>query len=194
MESLNQDAAHTEAQESPTIRERESEINQEIGRLWSAQKDRDATARRTREELKALRRSLAEHLHEMKGLLVQTGRGGRWASYLREHRIPRATADRYVNLHESTLASSGEKRLTEAIPTSTEERVHLLFGKLLPRLRSVLTTQEAAFLFVCELICGLPDIQGDVTDSGAEVFRPAEESNSALLDGADVSQAPAVVF
>ncbi len=74
----------------------ESEVGTEIARLWTAQRYHAAAARRTREELKALRRSLSERLHEMKTLLVQVGRGGRWATFLRKRHIPRASADRYV--------------------------------------------------------------------------------------------------
>lgn len=154
--------------------QREAEINAQIAALWSAQKDQAANARRTRDELKAVRAQLGERLHHMKASLVQSGRVGRWASYLRENRIPRATADRYVNRHEATLAPSSEKRLTEAISVPTEQDVYQLVRKLLPQMLRVLTTQEAAFTFVVEMVCGLPGIHGDVTDAGAMVFRPEE--------------------
>jgi len=112
----------------------------------------------------------------MKSLLVQTGRGGSWASCLREHRIPRATADRYVHQHEATMAPIEENRLNEAIPLSTEDVVRTFFDKMLPRLQRALPNQEAVFLFVCELVIGLPGVKGDVTDEGAVIFRPAEDA------------------
>jgi len=152
-------------------------LNEEILRLWDAQKDHDAIARKTREDLKAIRRSLAERLHAMKTMLAQTGRSGRWASYLREHEIPRATADRYVRQHELTLVLSQEKRLSEAIsPAPTDEDVRRLFRKLQSQMQKVLTNQDAAFTFVIEMIYGLPGINGDVLDEGVIVFRPKEDS------------------
>ena len=176
MEASNQ-AAQIESK-ATFAGDREAEVNQQIAHLWSVQKEQAAAARRTKEELKILRRNLAERLHEMKSLLVQSGRGGRWASYLRGHKLPRATADRYVQQHEATLAPAEKKRLSEAFSAPTEEDVHRLFKKLLPNMRRVLTTQEAAFMFVAEMICGLPGILGDVTDAGAQVFRPEEEAIS----------------
>ena len=150
----------------------ESEVSAEIVRLWTAQRDHAAAARQTREDLKALRRTLAERLHEMKALLVQVGRGGRWATFLRENHIPRASADRYVKLHELTLAPPEEKRLTEAISEPTDEDVLRLFRKLLPQMRRVLITQDAAFTFAVELFHGLPRLDFDVIDEGAIIFRP----------------------
>jgi hypothetical protein len=157
----------------------EAQVDAEITRLWSAQQDQAATARRTREELKAVKLTLAERLHQMKMLLVQTGRGGRWASYLREHGIPRATADRYVQKHELALMPPEPKRLSEAISKPTDDDVQRLFQKLLPQMRRVLVTQNAAFTFVVEMIHGLPGLDGDVLDEGAIVFRPREDSESA---------------
>jgi len=150
----------------------ETQVDAEIIRLWSAQRDQAATVRKTREELKALRCNLAERLHAMKTLLVQTGRGGRWASYLREHRIPRATADRYVQQHELTSAPPEQKRLSEAFIAPTGEDVERLFQKLASQLLRVLTTQGAAFSFVIELLHNVPGVDGDVTDDGVIIFRP----------------------
>ena len=152
----------------------EAEVDAEIVRLWTAQKDHDAAARKTREELHAIRSSLAERLHAMKSLLAQAGRGGRWTSYLRENRIPRATADRYVLQHEKTLAPSEKKRPTEAFSAPTGEDLHRLFQKLVPQLLRVLTTQDAAFNFVIELYHSVPGLDGDVTDDGVIIFRSRE--------------------
>jgi hypothetical protein len=156
----------------------ERALAQEIGALWSAQRNQAAAVRRTRAELKTLRRDLGQRLHQMKSLLVQTGRGGSWSGYLREHRIPRATADRLVQRHEQALVPVGENRLNEAIPTSIEQEIEAFFQKLRPRLLKVLTTQEAAFDFVCKLVCGLPGVDGDVTDDAALIFRPGKSSFS----------------
>jgi hypothetical protein len=50
--------------------------------------------------------------------------------------------------------------------------------KLLPQMSRILTTQRAAFIYVVEMIHGLPGIDGDVLDDGAIVFRPKERSGS----------------
>lgn len=151
----------------------EEALAYEIAALWSAQRDHAAAVRRTRQELKALRRDLGQRLHAMKSLLAQTGRAGRWASYPREHQIPRATADRLVQRHEDSLTPVHEKRLTGAISLSPEQQAEAYFQELRPRLLKMLTTQEAAFNFVCEMVCGLPGVSGDVTDEAALIFRPA---------------------
>ncbi|MGB6686269.1 MAG: hypothetical protein WBE76_00335 [Terracidiphilus sp.] len=175
----------------PACRELEAVVDQEIAQLWSAQRDYAATAGRTRDELKSIRATLAERLHAMKSLLVQTGRGGQWASYLREHRIPRATADRFVLVDVSILAPTKEKRLTEAISASTEEMVHLLFERVLPRLRSILKTQEAVFLFVCELICGLPGIPFIAKSPNRSSNHPQVEAEPFAAHRPRVSPGPA---
>jgi len=151
-------------------------LTEEIATLWSAQRDHAAAARRTREELKTLRRDLGQRLHAVKVLLVQTGRGGRWAAYLREQRIPRATANRLVQRHEETLQPVTEKRLSETISPSIEQEIEALFKKLRPQLLKVLTTQEAAFQFVVEMLW-LPGVDGDVTDKGALIYRPGESGS-----------------
>jgi hypothetical protein len=66
----------------------EATLATEIASLWNNHKDSKAAVRRTRAEVKALRRGLGEKLHQMKSLLARTGRGGGWASYLRSQKLP----------------------------------------------------------------------------------------------------------
>jgi hypothetical protein len=99
--------------------------------------------------------------------------------YLRDHGIPRARADRFVKQHEPTLTPSVDKCLTEAIWVPTDENVGRLFRKVLPEMRRVLVTQDAAFFFVVQLIHNLPGIDGEVLDDGAIVFRPKEDPDRA---------------
>ena len=67
----------TDAQCSAPAEERESEVSlsKEIVALWSTHQDGKASAKRTREDLKAIRSDLGERLHAMKALLARTGRG-----------------------------------------------------------------------------------------------------------------------
>lgn len=102
--------------------ETEIRLGAEIDSLWSAHKDSKAAARRTREELRTLRRDLGEKLHTMKSLLALTGRSGRWAAYLRSHQLPSATVDRYVREHEAILFPQSN-RLSEALSEPSEDEV-----------------------------------------------------------------------
>ena len=99
----------------------EAKLSGEITALWSAHQDGKATAKRTKEDLKAIRRDLGERLHAMKTLLARTGRGGQWTSYLREHKISRTTADRWSREHEESRNPGSTKRTDGAIsePTRT---------------------------------------------------------------------------
>src|SRR6185437_4698829 len=155
----------------------EAGLLREVVDLWTSQKDHAAVTRRTRDELRELRSRLAERLHHLKALVAQTGRAGQWSSYLRENGIPRATADRYVAKHESTLRTSVEKCLSESISTPSEDDVHRLFQRLLPRLRRVLTTQEAAFHFVSDMVMHLPGIDGDFPETGVEIYKECERAS-----------------
>ncbi len=134
----------------PSNPDAESKIDDEIKSLWAAHQASKVTVQRTRSELKELRRSLGERLSEMKSILARTGREGKWASYLRTHKLPRATADRYIGLYQA-LVGNPAKRLNEAFQETTVEDVERLVKGLLPRLRQVLTTKELVAEFLDEL-------------------------------------------
>jgi hypothetical protein len=75
----------------------------------------------------------------MKSILVRTERSGGWAAYLRAYDLPRASAERYIDQHQTSLKPQ-TKGLTETIPGTTEDDVRRPVRNLLPRLRRVLTT------------------------------------------------------
>jgi hypothetical protein len=135
----------------PTDEEIESKIDGEITSLWAAHQTCKSTVRRTKLELKDLRCSLGERLWSMKCILACSGRSGKWASYLRSHQLPRATADRYISLHQASTVESAN-RLTEAITEPTVEDVKKLVQRLLPRLRPILTTEELIGEFLYEVV------------------------------------------
>ena len=120
----------------------ENRLTEEIQSLWTAHQETKNASKRSKDELKAIRSELAEKLHAIKALLVRTGRGGGWAAYLRSTKLARATADRWVAMHEAAVNPSPEKRLNEAISEPTEEAIRRLVHSLLPRLRRILTTRE----------------------------------------------------
>jgi len=156
----------------------EATLRQDIASLWSAHQDGKAIAKRTKAELKELRRNLGERLYQMKALLARTGRGGQWTSYLKAHRIPRTSADRWAHDHEESLNPGSTNCPSGAISTPTQGDVKKFFNRLLPQLRKVLTSQQAAFDFVCALVVDLPGVHGDVTDSAVEIYRPTQKSEA----------------
>lgn len=165
--------------------EAESKLSDEIQSLWSAHRDGRATARRTREELKVLRDHLGERLSEMKGLLARTGRSGGWASYLRSHRLPRATAERYVRLHEASLHPE-LNRPTGTISNPSEKDVHRLVQSLLPRLGRVLTTPQSVTWFTAEVSGKLAAVNWNPVDNRMEGADPATMGSSDGLHAAMV--------
>src|ERR1019366_2774868 len=109
----------------PSDADVESKIDGEITSLWTAHQAGKATVLRTKSELADLRRSLGERLSSMKRILACSGREGKWASYLRTHQPPRATADRYIGMYEASMAEPAN-RLNEAISEPTVEDVKML--------------------------------------------------------------------
>jgi hypothetical protein len=135
----------------------EAQLSSEITSLWSAHQEQKDNGRRTRIELKAIRQQLGEKLFAMKFKLTRTGRSGGWATFLREHHLPRATADRYVREQEATLTPL-PNRLTDAISEPTEDEVRQFAQRLIPRLRRLLTSQDAVYYFFDELVSRLPPV------------------------------------
>jgi hypothetical protein len=127
--------------------EPQNERADEIASLWAAHVIAKNTARATKDELRDIRAKLGEHLHEMKTLLVSPGRDGRWSGFLREHEIPKATADRLVRRHQRSIDPDANL-LIEAISEPTEKEVETLFKSILPRLRRTLRSRQSLDLFV----------------------------------------------
>jgi hypothetical protein len=134
----------------------EAELTSQIRTLWIGQARTRENMSSTRKKLRSQRIQLGERLSQMKELLARPGRAGNWAKYLKLNHWPRATADRYVDLYERSLAPA-ENRLTEAIPAaSPEEQACALVRRLLPQLRRILTSQPAVDRFFTELALAIP--------------------------------------
>jgi len=172
----------------------EATLSAEITKLLTDRKNGNASVRRTRAELKSLRQQLSEKLHSLKAILVGTGREGGWAPYLREQKLPLATANRYVAAHQAKLAQPAEKLLTEQHVEPTADDARKLAVKLLPTLSRTLTTQELVFEFVHELLWSLDVAEVTDTDNGLEIPRTAQDdSGNAGDDAAELaSPVPAV--
>lgn len=124
-----------------------NELNQTITNLWSAHLNAKNTARATKAELQDIRTKLGEHLSEMKKMLASPGRDGQWSKFLREHEIPRATADRLVAHHQQSC-DPNFNCLSEPVSEPTEEEGGKLFASLWPKLRRTLRSRNSLTLFI----------------------------------------------
>jgi hypothetical protein len=132
---------------TPETAEPQVERGDEIASLWSAHTSAKNAARATKQEICAIRAKLGEQLSEMKTMLAIPGRDGQWSGFLREHNIPRATADRLVARHERSLDPEAN-RPSEANSEPSENEVETLFKSILPRLRRTLRSRQSFDLFV----------------------------------------------
>jgi hypothetical protein len=131
----------------PETTESNDELGDEIANLWSAHVNAKNAARATNEELRALRAKLGEQLCRVKEVLAKPGCDGQWSGFLRERRIPRATADRLVARHLRSL-NPNINSITEATPEPTEKEVQKLFISLWPKLRRTLRSRQSLLLFI----------------------------------------------
>jgi hypothetical protein len=132
---------------TPESMETHHELGESITSLWVEHANAKITARATNEELRVLRATLGEQLCRMKEVLAKPGCDGQWSGFLREHNIPRATADRLVGRHLRSLIPD-VNCLTEPVSEPTEEEVRELFSSVWPRLRCTLRSQQSLQLFV----------------------------------------------
>jgi hypothetical protein len=158
--------------ESPAVTESqtEQELGEEIASLWSAHTGAKNTAKATRDGLRDIRVKLGEQLCRMKEVLACPGRDGQWSGFLRERRIPRATADRLVTRHLRSV-NPDANRLSEPVSKPTEEEVQRLFNSILPRLRRFLRTPNSVYSFVSMLTSHYEC--SEVTDRGVLILKPA---------------------
>jgi hypothetical protein len=134
----------------PETTDSENDLSESITSLWVAHANAKIASRLTNAELRVLRTRLGEQLHEMKKMLVRPGRDGQWSAFLREHQIPRATADRLVARHLRTL-NPDANLLNEPISEPTEEDVQKLFASVWPKLRRTLRSRQSFQLFMALL-------------------------------------------
>lgn len=153
----------------------EFNLSEKIPALWVAHRESKVAAKRSRQDLAEVRRQLAEELYRMKSLLARTGRSGLWSSFLRRHKIPRTTADRLASSHEASLKSASGNCPSDAISEPMEVQVHRLIQRIYPQIAKVVTSKEAAFAFVCEILGKLPDADFYIGESYIELHRSAEQ-------------------
>lgn len=142
--------------------EEEAVVKRHITSLWADHEKKmtsliktEASLHTTKEQLNLMRAELGKHFFELKKLLAKPGCKGRWAEFLRDEDIPRASADRYAKSHKRSLEGENGKRLTEAISTPTEAEIKKMVVKLTPGLLRSLPTPESITQFLREMTAAL---------------------------------------
>lgn len=174
----------------------EADLTAKISELWRLHADYAASMRSQSQNLRSLRAELGKKLAEMKLVLARPGRNGQWTGWLREHKIPRATADRLVLQHERSLHPESSC-VSEAISEPTEEEIQTLFDKLAPKLRKALPTSASLYRFLDLMTSAFDGVEREVTDKGIVIVNPANQiTQSAVPEspslGAQAENVPAI--
>lgn len=152
----------------------EAALTAEITELWRLHSDYKGSIKSQTENLRSLRAELGKRLAEMKQVLARPGRNGQWSGWLKERKIPRATADRLVLKFERSLNPDGN-RLSESISEPTEEEILNLYNKLAPKLRRALPTPASVYRFI-DLVSGSFALERRVTEEGLVIVKPFQKT------------------
>jgi hypothetical protein len=123
-------------------------VDLEISQLWMIHNCCASDIKSEQYRQRAVGNSLGELLHVMKGILASPGRMGRWSGWLKEHKIPRASADRMVNRYVEAFHLSSESPRDAIEPEPTEAEIGRLFAALWGRMEKTLTTQRSRYEFL----------------------------------------------
>jgi hypothetical protein len=176
------DTPISEAPQAESPSEDESVLTDQIVQLWQVHCDYQSSIKHKTQEFRSLRAELGKQLAEMKHMLVKPGRNGQWSSFLKEHHIPRATADRLVQKYERSLHQHANC-LSEAISEPTEEEIQKLFFKVFRKLRRVLRTPSSLYRFVDLLTLSCDAMGRRVTEEGILVVKPSQMFGGELPAG-----------
>ena len=153
----------------------EVNLGKEVVELCAAHKRKRLAAKRTQGEMTATRDELGKKLHALKILLAHRGRGGQWTHYLDFAGLPKTTADRYVAKYEASLETVAPNLPSGEIPQPAEDATARFIKQIMPKLRKGLTTQDAVWSLVCELV-ELPAADAEWTESAVLFHRPSPVS------------------
>ncbi len=154
--------------------ENEGFVENEIDQLWLVHQCCTTAVQTEQTRQRSVGNSLGQLLHRMKAILASPGRMGKWSKWLREHRIPRASADRWVQRYSEIFHLSSESPNESIQPEPTEIQINALFASVWPRMEKTLTTPRSRFDF---LRCFL--FRSGLTyrwqDDGITIFEPGRE-------------------
>lgn len=185
---MQTEEASAQAAAVPTlaVNPAEAQLVNDIGELWQIHSQAQGTLRKTRDELKLMRTTLAERLFELKSILSCPGRAGQWSSFLGSKGIPRTSADRLVSAHEKSLGQdrNGSSGATKKL---SDDGIAQVAKTTWARLGKQLGTHEAIYQFFSKLIIesGIPF---DTFDDGILILLPvaAPELTAATAPVEDV--------
>jgi hypothetical protein len=152
----------------------ETALTAEITELWRLHGDFEGSIKSQTENLRSLRAELGKRLSEMKQLLARPGRNGQWSSWLKEHGIARATADRLVLKFERSLHPD-PSCLNEQITEPTEQEILTLLDKVVPKLRRALRTPASVYRFV-DLLASSFALDRRVAEEGLVIVKPFKKA------------------
>jgi len=151
----------------------EQYLTEQIDELWLAHQTYNSAIRSQKSQVRSVDATLSEMLFTMKAVLARPGRCGGWSEFLRERRIPRASADRLVARYQRSLGE--ENCLTVAITEPTEEDVQRFFSVVWPRLHKKLTTGESVYWFITDLVVA-SGAGHEFRDGGILVLNSSQET------------------
>ena len=151
----------------------EQDLTEQIDQLWLEHQTCNSAIRSQKSHARSVDSTLGGMLYTMKAVLSRPGRSGGWSEFLRERRIPRASADRLVARYQRSLGE--DNCLTEAINEPTEESVRRFFTVVWPRLHKKLTTRESVYWFITDLVAA-SDVDHEFRDGGILVRNSSQET------------------
>jgi hypothetical protein len=154
-------------------------LSLEVGALWGSHRCYQTQSKEMRAEAARVRERLAELLYQMRNLLAIPGCCGRFSQYLREHRIPRSSANRLIALHERRL--NPESRTAETISIPSDGQIRKLAQAVLPRVQRVIPSVEYFDRFVVQLRTAFVEAAAERAEAQAAATMNATDSASVEL-------------
>jgi hypothetical protein len=171
----------------PSSTEEETVLAGEITALWLQHEDFRSALRNSKAETSKLREELGQRLTQMKEVLARPGRNGEWSSWLKQQQIPRATADRLVARHATSL-NRDMNCLSESIIKPTEEEILKFVSATSSRVRKTLPGAINIYHFIgfISLLCGL---ESNETAEGILIPRPESAAPERAAVSAEIVNA-----
>jgi hypothetical protein len=165
----------------PDDGEVETLLAAEINTLWSDHVRLSADRKVTSKELRQIRARLAERLSAMKSLLSHPGRSGEWRGWLRQHGIPRSTADRLVSRYSETLCVDRVNVPSGAISDPATPTHEKLATSVWSSLKKTLATGESVVQFVGCFVTAA-GIAHEWRPEGLMIFNPMPKAADGVIE------------
>jgi hypothetical protein len=181
------DRASLESFTLPKPSEEEIMLASEIEHLWGRHRNVQMSIQQDRDKVCSLRAELGQRLSQMKEVLARPGRNGQWSAWLKEHKIPRANADRLVAKHARS-PNPDMNCLSESISEPTEDTIMKLVSQVSSRLRKTLPGATNIYHFIGSLASSL-GLEPKETVGGLLVPRPESTAPESAATSAEILNA-----